>query len=164
MYRSKVIFLDKNDNKSICDNEGNIILHKCHNFLCSDIMNIILMKNLTDNPKIMYISEYNGTQEEKFQNISELIEKFKDDNIIICTVAYVSTIEFPEEKYYYDNPEEGKEPLPIDEVLEREALMLEKLGFLCVNEYTGYEFRTAYIYPNEMGQKIIDIMLNKENK
>lgn len=160
MMRAKVTFLDKNDCIKVAD--GKIL--QCYNFLCSDIMNIMLAENLSDNPRIMHINEYNGTQEEKQQNLKELIDKFKDDNIVIATSAYVSNIEFPEDEYYYDEPETGKKELPMDEVLERESKMLEALGYSCVNEYVGYEWQIAYIYPNEIGQKVIDIMLNKENK
>lgn len=35
---------------------------------------------------------------------------------------------------------------------------MEDAGFVDVNNYVGYEYKTAFIYPNEIGQKVIDTM------
>ena len=49
----------------------------------------------------------------------------------------------------------------IYDVLERENKILENAGFVNVNNYVGYEYKTAFIYPNELGQKVIDAMNKK---
>ena len=44
---------------------------------------------------------------------------------------------------------------------EIENKILEKAGFVNVNNYVNYKYKTAFIYPNELGQKIIDAMNKK---
>lgn len=93
--------------------------------------------------------------------INYYIESKKDK--VIITDAYVSTIAFPENKYYcsacYNVSEEekiGKFDVPFDEALEISCNFLESLGFININYYVQYQNKVAYIYPNELGKKIIE--------
>lgn len=35
---------------------------------------------------------------------------------------------------------------------------MEDAGFVNVNDYVDYEYKTAFIYPNEAGRKVIEAM------
>ena len=82
------------------------------------------------------------------------------ENDIYVTTAYISEEEFPVDKYYlYDfQKKNGLEKIPAESVLDREYKILEGAGFVCINDYVGYENKTAFIFPNEIGQKVIDAM------
>lgn len=82
------------------------------------------------------------------------------ENELYITTAYISCEEFPEDEYYiFENDKDvNKKLLPVNEVLERENKILEDAGFVNVNNYVGYEYKTAFIFPNEIGQKVIDKM------
>lgn len=108
---------------------------------------------------IVNISSYKGTTEEKQKAIKDVCEKYKEGEHIICTTAYVSTDEFPEDKYFdidFDEPVNGKQPVPYEEIIQRESIMLEELGFVNINNFIGYSKKAAYIYPNALGKQIIE--------
>lgn len=86
------------------------------------------------------------------------------ENDIYVTTAYISEEEFPVDKYYlYDfQKKNGLEKIPVESVLDREYKILEGAGFVCINDYVGYENKAAFIYPNEKGKEIIENMLGKD--
>ena len=86
------------------------------------------------------------------------------ENDIYVTTAYISEEEFPVDKYYlYDfQKKNGLEKIPAESVLDREYKILEGAGFVCINDYVGYENKAAFIYPNEKGKEIIENMLGKD--
>ena len=86
------------------------------------------------------------------------------ENDIYVTTAYISEEEFPVDKYYlYDfQKKDGLKKIPVESVLEREYKILEGTGFVCINDYVGYENKAAFIYPNEKGKEIIENMLGKD--
>lgn len=111
--------------------------------------------------------EYNDAN--KTDNLKAYIETQKQsnpnfENDIYVTTAYISEEEFPVDKYYlYDfQKKDGLEKIPAESVLEREYKILEGAGFVCINDYVGYENKAAFIYPNEKGKEIIENMLGKD--
>ena len=105
----------------------------------------------------------------KTDNLKAYIETQKKsnpnfENDIYVTTAYISEEEFPVDKYYlYDfQKKDGLEKIPAESVLEREYKILEGAGFVCINDYVGYENKAAFIYPNEKGKEIIENMLGKD--
>ncbi len=105
----------------------------------------------------------------KTDNLQAYIETQKQsnpnfENDIYVTTAYISEEEFPVDKYYlYDfQKKDGLEKIPAESVLEREYKILEGAGFVCINDYVGYENKAAFIYPNEKGKEIIENMLGKD--
>ena len=86
--------------------------------------------------------------------------KNKPEDELYITIAYISDKEFPYDEYYIFEAEKdvNKKLIPVNEVLERENKILEDAGFVDVNNYVGYEYKTAFIFPNEIGQKVIDKM------
>lgn len=100
--------------------------------------------------------------------------KNKPEDELYITIAYISDKEFPYDEYYLFEAEKdiskNKSLIPVNEVLERENKILEDAGFVDVNNYVGYEYKTAFIFPNEIGQKVIDtinervLAFNKEHE
>lgn len=133
------------------------------NFLVSDIFGA--MEMLQKNYPIVYIGSYLGNQEEKKEILKKILEKCKDENVVICTTAYISTDEFPENEYCLERDENNSKTLiPVDEILDREMSILAYVGFVSVNFYTKYQYKIACIYPNSAGLEIIDLFKNLCNE
>lgn len=94
----------------------------------------------------------------KADTINAITSIFKDEYIILAD-AYISEAEYPKEHYYLfeDEKTDGKEPLPIDYVLERESKILTDCGFISINDLVQYEYKVAFAYTgNEQGQKLVN--------
>ena len=129
-------------------------------FLVSDIESFIRFTN----PDSKIIRLTYGYKSDK-SDFEPIIEKYKDnDNVVVCTTAYISTVEYPQDLYYLDKPEDNKLPLPVDYVLNRGSKLLTELGFIDVNDFVQYEYQVAFIYPNKLGQYVIDEMNKLVNK
>lgn len=93
----------------------------------------------------------------------DYMKNMPEDELYITT-AYISAEEFPYTEYYFFETENNldlnkkKKHIPVNEVLERENKILEDAGFVNVNNYVDYGYKTAFIFPNEIGQKVIDKM------
>lgn len=135
-------------------------------FMVSDIANILLSLGLE--ATIVEIYEYFGTPEEKMEVLKTLCAAFPDNKekkFVICTKACVSLKEFPKDKYYDPHElcsgiDEGKKPVPFDEVIARESRLLESAGFIDFNDVVGYECSKAYVYSNDLGKLLLDYSLN----
>ena len=143
------------------------VIEKTNNrvdFLHQDIMGFLM--HLDKSARLVNIINHDGTHEEVEELIKEVIEKYDDENTIIFTTAYISTVEFPEEKYYIDIPgitqdmKKGKKRVPMYEILARESKFISSLGFIDVNFYTNYEYKIAFIYGNTLGNEIFKAMDN----
>ena len=133
-------------------------------FLHQDIMGFLMY--LGKPARLVNIINHEGTHEEVEELIKDVIEKYDDGNTIIFTTAYISTVEFPREKYYLDtlglskDKKKGKKCIPMYEVLNRESGFISSLGFINVNFYTNYMYKIAYIYNNILGNEIFRAMDN----
>ena len=133
-------------------------------FLCQDIMGFLMF--LGKSARLINILNHEVTYEEVTELIKDAIEKYDARDTIIFTTAYISTVEFPREKYYLDipgfpeNKKKGKKCIPMYEVLDRESEFISSLGFIDVNFYTNYEYKIAYIYDNILGNEIFRAMDN----
>lgn len=142
--------------------------YKCFispSFLVDDISIICnVIGEEFNNINIINITGYRGIQEEKEKYIKDFVDLFKNTDNVICTESYVSMEEFPPDKYYLPeltNPKEinsDMEVLPVEEIIGRESKMLESLGFVSINNFTKYEYKEAFIYPNKFGKAVIDKM------
>ena len=133
-------------------------------FLHQDIIGFLM--HLGKSARLVNIINHEGTHEEVEELIKDVIEKYDDGDTIIFTTAYISTVEFPREKYYLDipgfpeNKKKGKKCIPMYEVLNRESEFISSLGFIDVNFYTNYEYKIAFIYGNTLGNEIFRVMDN----
>jgi hypothetical protein len=72
-------------------------------------------------------------------------------DVIFVTSSYASLKEFPEDKYFLCDgcitpSVKSKKVVPLNDVLERERIMLEGYNFTSINEYVNYEFKEAFVY------------------
>lgn len=139
-------------------------------FIVSDIAGIL--EHIGDDINIIELSyEYNKDLNKELDSYFAIN---KSDNVVFCIAAYISSKEFPKETYYlYENEEENKEnkkELPVSIVLKRDSDVLTEYGFVNINEFIGYEYKVAFIYPNTIGLKVIKEInklmdkFRKENK
>lgn len=125
------------------------------NFFTQDIKG--LMDINKEKIHVLRIDDY--LDKNKADIFKDYMKNMPEDELYITT-AYISDEEFPYDEYYiFENDKDvNKKPLPVNEVLERENKIMEDAGFVNVNNYVGYEYKTAFIFPNEIGQKVIDTM------
>ena len=143
------------------------VIEKTNNrvdFLHQDIIGFLM--HLGKSARLVNIINHEGTHEEVEELIKDVIEKYDDGDTIIFTTAYISTVEFPEEKYYLNtsifpkDKKNGKKCIQVYEVLDRESKFISSLGFIDVNFYTNYEYKIAFIYGNTLGNEIFKAMGN----
>lgn len=130
-------------------------------FISNDTLSLLNDIEHPDNTKVLYIVEHVGDIEEQKKEIKEIIDVFKNaKNWVVVSSSYVSVVDFPEEEYFdpQENPDyEGdKKPVPYDEVLSKQDKMFEELGFVDYNFYVAYENSHVWIYPNELGLKVLE--------
>lgn len=131
------------------------------NFMVEDLKSIL--KEISPNTLIVEI-DYEYT-EDLASIIRDTIKRYTikySKNILICVAAYVSTKEFPEDQYYLeqyseflkDNNITNKKPVPINKVLKRDSKVFIDCGFININDWINYEYKVAFLYPNEIGLKV----------
>lgn len=138
-------------------------------FIVEDAISVLYRRR--DNFKVCHIYNFDADQLEKEGILKEIVNEFEKDHLIL-TEAYVSSTEFPPEKYYFYPLSKGEKgdklDLPLDEILKRESDLLEKCGFVNVNNLIGsYEFKVSFAYPNDLGKELkeeIDKILAEESK
>ena len=142
-------------------------------FMIRDVLGALMLMEREDST-LVYIQNYNGTQEEKEESIKYVLSLFNDkENAVILIQAHVSKVEFPEEKYYdpYDGDEKyiknsikaGKKPIEFDKIIERESKLLESIGFIDINDFVQYEFSKAYLYGNSLGKELANFINNMKS-
>ena len=77
-------------------------------------------------------------------NILKNYMKNKPKDELYITTAYISYEEFPESEYYIfeDEKDINKKLIPVNDVLERENKILEEAGFVNVNKYVNYKYKS----------------------
>lgn len=114
----------------------------------------VLHIGLNDN-NIANIESDEKDYEKALKEIKNYCQDIGDEKIIIA-VADIKTKDFPEEEYtLYVSKDCDKKLIPVDEVLKKTGKLYEEAGFVNVNEYVGYEYETAFVYPNKYGKEII---------
>lgn len=123
-------------------------------FMVQDIAGVVKELGLDVKIQELYYC-YNENLKKEFD---EYFELHKLENTVFCITAYVSAEEFPKEEYYLyeDDKQEGKKPLPVNEVLERDSKVLTECGFININDFVNYEYKVAFIYPNTPGLQVIE--------
>lgn len=81
-------------------------------------------------------------------NVYALMNGEEKGNYLITIYDGASTVEFPEDKWYLEeeDKEDGKELLPINDILERNGEAIEAAGFASINDYCTLEFHNPYVY------------------
>lgn len=120
-----------------------------------------------DNTLIVEIDPYkcNNDPEKIKEQVNILMESDAGDGILVTASAYVSTEEFPEDKFYCtaidkeikEKDKVGKQDIPFNDIIARQCKVLEDAGFVNINKYCALEFSEIYISPlNLNGAKVRD--------
>ena len=123
-------------------------INEIGSFIEQDVSGIMNELNL-DNIPLINITSYEGTQEEKYNQLKNVINILKNVDCVIITTAYLSKVEFPPTEYYLQADDEvssSKKAIPVKETLERDCALLESIDFISINHYVGYKTKVAYIY------------------
>lgn len=138
-------------------------------FKIQDVMGLMQMAGLS-NSVIVDIDPYDFDNDpEKIKEQINLLAKSDMGNgIVIMAAAYVSTKEFPEDKFYcsaIDKVEEkdkiGKRDIPFDDIISRQCKVLTDAGFVNINNCCAHEFTDIFVSPiNRNGAKVF----NKANE
>ena len=128
-----------------------------------------LIKSLGYNDYLIFdIDPYNNQNKpltsDELNSALTTIKKLDLKNIAVLASSYVSTKEFPEDKYYCtacdkvsEEEKIDKEDIPFDKIIERQNKILTESGFVNCNEYFGNEFSEGFIFPEtELGKKLIE--------
>lgn len=112
---------------------------------------------------VKVISLYQEQNDDKGQRVKEWVNYLRSlgDNTVVLTSAFVSIEEFPESDLCLKPDSTGRKLIHVDDVIERECEILEAVGFTNVNDFVRYEYKEAYIWPNEVGKKIIGLFKKK---
>lgn len=132
---------------------------KENSFAKSDIRLLMNDKNI----KIIELCNPTGsrfTREKEYKDYATKHIKGNDDTVFL-TRAYILEEEFPRDKWcldYEKQYENNKDKNVINdtEILARESDVLKRAGFVDINELSGFEYSRLFVYPNEIGEKIIN--------
>lgn len=147
-------------------------LEKCkfqYGYIIKEI--VAELANINLRSTILFIKDYNGSIYNIKENIEKNISSFIDkENYIILTTAHISLDEFPIEEYtlFAVPGSENKKPIPVMEVLNRDSIMLESIGFVnCsdfITNYDKYGLSRTFIYPNKLANEMLkNIAIRKIN-
>ena len=147
-------------------------LEKCqfqYGYMIKEI--VAELANINLRSTILFIKDYNGSIYNIKENIEKNISSFIDkENYIILTTAHISLDEFPIEEYtlFAVPGSENKKPIPVMEVLDRDSIMLESIGFVnCsdfITNYDKYGLSRTFIYPNKLTNEMLkNIAIRKIN-
>jgi len=121
--------------------------------------------------RIAEIFNLNPNKEDKKVEYKQFINTYikGNEDVVLLTRSLISETEFPPEKFCLDyqknNPENaGKSVINDREVIQRENKVLEEVGFVSINDYVGYEYGDAYIYPNKAGKTVLEAIYNITKK
>lgn len=126
-------------------------------FFLEDIADILHIKLNSKN--IANIESDEKDYDKALKEINDYCKKIGEKKIIIAT-ADIKIEDYPEDKYVLNKYElemfPDKKLIPVDKVLKEQSKIYEEAGFVNVNDYVGYEYKVAFIYPNEYGKKVIN--------
>ncbi len=126
-------------------------------FFLEDIAHALHIKLNSTN--IANIESDEKDYDKALKEINDYCKKIGEKKIIIAT-ADIKIEDYPEDKYVLNEYElkmfPDKKLIPVDKVLKKQSKIYEEAGFVNVNDYVDYEYKIAFIYPNEYGKKVIN--------
>ena len=126
-------------------------------FFLEDIAHALHIKLNSTN--IANIESDKKVYNKALKEIKDYCKEIGEKKIIIAT-ADIKKEDYPEDKYVLNEHElkmfPDKKLIPVDKVLKKQSKIYEEAGFVNVNDYVDYEYKVAFIYPNEYGKKVIN--------
>lgn len=125
-----------------------------------DVKEILQSLGITNAKILMLQQEQIGSELDRICQWNRYLEGLSEDTVVLTT-AYISTDLYPESERRLPgdcDEADNRKVIPVGSVLEKEAELLEAVKFVNVNDFVRYEYKEAYVWPNNIGKRVVECM------
>lgn len=125
-----------------------------------DVKEILQSLGITNAKILMLQQEQIGSELDRICQWNRYLEGLNEDTVVLTT-AYISTDLYPESEWRLPgdcDEADNRKVIPVGSVLEKEAELLEAVKFVNVNDFVRYEYKEAYVWPNNIGKRVVECM------
>lgn len=125
-----------------------------------DVKEILQSLGITNAKILMLQQEQIGSEFDRICQWNRYLEGLSEDTVVLTT-AYISTDLYPESEWRLPgdcDEADNRKVIQVGSVLEKEAALLEAVKFVNVNDFVRYEYKEAYVWPNNIGKRVIECM------
>lgn len=125
-----------------------------------DVKEILQSLGITNAKILMLQQEQIGSEFDRICQWNRYLEGLSEDTVVLTT-AYISTDLYPESEWRLPgdcDEVDNRKVIPVGSVLEKEAELLEAVKFVNVNDFVRYEYKEAYVLPNNIGKRVVECM------
>lgn len=125
-----------------------------------DVKEILQSLGITNAKILMLQQEQIGSEFDRICQWNRYLEGLSEDTVVLTT-AYISTDLYPESEWQLPgdcDEADNRKVIPVGSVLEKEAALLEAVKFVNVNDFVRYEYKEAYVLPNNIGKRVVECM------
>lgn len=125
-----------------------------------DVKEILQSLGITNAKILMLQQEQIGSEFDRICQWNRYLEGLSKDTVVLTT-AYISTDLYPESEWRLPgdcDEADNRKVIPVGSVLEKEAELLEAVKFVNVNDFVRYEYKEAYVWPNNIGKRVVECM------
>lgn len=125
-----------------------------------DVKEILQSLGITNAKILMLQQEQIGSEFDRICQWNRYLECLSKDTVVLTT-AYISTDLYPESEWRLPgdcDEADNRKVISAGSVLEKEAALLEAVKFVNVNDFVRYEYKEAYVWPNNIGKRVIECM------
>lgn len=125
-----------------------------------DVKEILQSLGITNAKILMLQQEQIGSEFDRICQWNRYLEGLSEDTVVLTT-AYISTDLYPESEWRLPgdcDEADNRKVIPVGSVLEKEAALLEAVKFVNVNDFVQYEYKEAYVWPNNIGKRVVECM------
>lgn len=125
-----------------------------------DVKEILQSLGITNAKILMLQQEQIGSGLDRICQWNRYLEGLSEDTVVLTT-TYISTDLYPESEWRLPgdcDEADNRKVIPVGSVLEKEAELLEAVKFVNVNDFVRYEYKEAYVWPNNIGKRVVECM------
>lgn len=125
-----------------------------------DVKEILQSLGITNAKILMLQQEQIGSEFDRICQWNRYLEGLSEDTVVLTT-AYISTDLYPESEWRLPgdcDEADNRKVIQVGSVLEKEAALLEAVKFVNVNDFVRYEYKEAYVWPNNIGKRVVECM------
>ena len=125
-----------------------------------DVKEILQSLGITNAKILMLQQEQIGSEFDRICQWNRYLEGLSEDTVVLTT-AYISTDLYPESEWRLPgdcDEADNRKVIPVGSVLEKEAELLEAVKFVNVTDFVRYEYKEAYVWPNNIGKRVVECM------
>lgn len=125
-----------------------------------DVKEILQSLGITNAKILMLQQEQIGSELDRICQWNRYLEGLSKDTVVLTT-TYISTDLYPESEWRLPgdcDEADNRKVIPVGSVLEKEAELLEAVKFVNVNDFVRYEYKEAYVWPNNIGKRVVECM------